>query len=66
MLPGDMVLDGRPAPVLAGPHDSSSVWGSFPPHQQPGSHPQPGHQPMAPTQGALQLGVCGHERHVVD
>ena len=65
-LSGDVVLDGRPSPILAGSHDSSSIWGSILPHQRPGSHRHPGHQPVAPTPGAFRLGVHGHERHIVD
>ena len=65
-LSGDVDLDGRPSPILAGSHDSSSIWGSILLHQQPGGHRYLGHQPVAPTPGASRLGVCGHERHVVD
>ena len=32
-LSSNVVLDDRPSPILAGPHDSSSIRGSIPPHQ---------------------------------
>ena len=35
--------------------------GPFLPHQRPGSHPDPGHQPVASPQRAFRLGVCGHQ-----
>ena len=65
-LPGDVVLDGRPPPILAGSHDSLSIRGPIPPHQRLGGHCHPGHQPVASAPGAFQLGVCGHECHVVN
>ena len=63
---GDVVLDDRPSPKLAGPNDSSSIWGSILPHQRPGGHRHLGHQPVAPTPGVFRLGVHGHEHHIVD
>ena len=60
-LSGDVVLDGRPPPILAGSHDSLSIRGPIPPHQQLGSHRHPGHQP-----GMFWLGLHGYECHIVD
>ena len=42
-LSGYLVLDDHPAPVLAGPHDSSPVWEPFLPYQRPGGHPDQRH-----------------------
>ena len=65
-LSGDVVLDGRPPPILAGSHDSLSIRGPIPPHQRLGGHRYPGHQPVASAPGTFRLGLRGHERHVVD
>ena len=66
MLSGDVVLDGRPPPILAGSHDSLFIPGPILLHQRLGGHRYPGHQPVASAPGAFRLGVHGHERHVVD
>ena len=65
-LSGDVVLNGRPPPILAGSHDSSSIRGPIPPHQRLGDHRHLGHQPVASAPGTFRLGVCSHERHIVD
>ena len=63
---GDVVLDGRPPPILAGSHDPLSIQGLILPHQRLGSHRYLGHQPVASAPGTFQLGLPGHERHIVD
>ena len=62
MLPGGVVLDGRPHAILAGSHGHSSVRWSLLPGESSGQHPHPRHQRVVAPLYAIRMEIRGQTR----